>query len=329
MKKVLILFGASSPEHLVSCNSAKEIHENIDKSKYEVFLVGIDLNNNWYEYNDSLEYLKDGTWLDNTVVKLIDNVVSYLKKFDVVFPIIHGSIGEDGTIQGLFNLFDIKYVGSSLLTNAMCLDKGYTKILCDHYNIPQIKYKILTKSDKDGIKTCMTNLNYPVIIKPAHGGSSIGINVANNKKELTKYVKHAFTLDEKIIIEEFKKVIDIECAYLENYKINLSVLGEIKPDSSFYDYDAKYVNETSTLIPADIPEYLQNRIYNIAKKVINIFDIKDLARIDFLYDKENREIYFNEINTMPGFTKISMYSKLWEYDGLSYKNLITRLIEKQ
>lgn len=329
MKKVLILFGGNSAEHLVSCMSAKEVRENIDTDLFEVSMAGISKSNEWYEYNDDLSILASGKWLEAKKISLIDNVVKYLKSFDVVFPIIHGCQGEDGKLQGLFEMFDINYVGNDVLSSAVTLDKGYSKILCDYYDIPQTNYVVFHERDfgKSIISECEKKIGYPMIVKPANGGSSIGIGVCKNKREFNKCVKEALKYDSKIVVEEFIKAIDIECGYLENNKLNLSIPGEISSVNLFYDYDAKYVMDSKIIIPSVRTDKIGSRIYDIAKRIIDIFDIKGIARIDFLYDEENDTLYFNEINTMPGFTTISMYSKLWEAEGISYKDLITKLIE--
>lgn len=329
MKKVLILFGGNSAEHLVSCMSAKEVRENIDTDLFEVSMAGISKSNEWYEYNDDLSILASGKWLEAKKISLIDNVVKYLKSFDVVFPIIHGCQGEDGKLQGLFEMFDINYVGNDVLSSAVTLDKGYSKILCDYYDIPQTNYVVFHERDfgKSIISECEKKIGYPMIVKPANGGSSIGIGVCKNKREFNKCVKEALKYDSKIVVEEFIKAIDIECGYLENNKLNLSIPGEISSVNLFYDYDAKYVMDSKIIIPSVRTDKIGSRIYDIAKRIIDIFDIKGIARIDFLYDEENDILYFNEINTMPGFTTISMYSKLWEAEGISYKDLITKLIE--
>ena len=191
MKKILILFGGNSPEHNISCKSAKTILENIDKEKYDITTVGIDKENNWYIFNDNIDKLTNN-WKQSNI-KIINNIVPFLKEFDKVFPIIHGNPEENGNLQGLFNLFNISYVGTDLLGSIISYDKELTKIICNNYNIPQVPYIIIKENKK--IKNIP--IDFPVIIKPAKSGSSIGINIANNIKELNKYLKEAFIYDIK------------------------------------------------------------------------------------------------------------------------------------
>ncbi len=322
MKKILILFGGASYEHQISCISAKTILENIDKSKYQISTVGIDKNNDWYIFNDNLELLKNNTWKEGNITK-INNIIEYLKSFDKVFPIIHGNPEENGNLQGLFNLFSINYVGTDLLGSIISYDKDLTKIISNKYNIPQVPSITITNNKK--IKHI--NIEFPVIIKPAKCGSSIGINIANNIKELNKHVKEAFKYDNKIIIEKYIKARELECSILKDKKIKISPIGEIKSSNNFYDYEAKYKKESNLFIPAPISKNLQKKIKELSYKIFNILELKDLARIDFLYDYNNDILYFNEVNTMPGFTDISMYPLLFKEYGINIKNLITKLIE--
>lgn len=324
LKKVVVLFGGNSFEHEVSINSAKSILKNIDKSKYEAISVGINKDNTWYLYNDDIEKLDN--WLNNKIKK-IDNIPKFLSSIDVVFNIIHGNTSEDGILQGLFQLFNIKYVGCDLLTNAVCYDKEYTKIILEKYHIPTAPYYIL-HNKKELTTTTIPDTNYPLIIKPCTSGSSIGINVANNKKELNKYVTEAFKYSQKVLVEKFIKARELECAILNiNNKLHISTIGEITYDSLFYDYDAKYVNDSKLIIPSTINEEVSNQIKEYVKTVVKALNIKGLSRIDFLYEEQTNNIYLIEVNTLPGFTNISMYPKLLEYDKIKYSKIITLLIE--
>ena len=320
-KKVAILFGGNTKEHLISCKSAKSILNNIDKDKYIIFPIGISKDNIWYLYEDNYDVLEN--WIDYKKTK-IDNIISFLKNIDIVFPIIHGDICEDGKLQGLFDLFNIKYVGCDSLTNGVCYDKEYTKIILSKYNIPNAEYKVI-HNKKEKIKL---DFNYPVIVKPATSGSSIGIDIANNKKELSKCIDNAFEYSNKVIIEKFIKARELECAIiLKNNKLIISTIGEIKYNSTFYDYNAKYVNDSQLIIPAKIDKDIINEIKKYIKIIVKVLNIKGLSRIDFLYDEVNNKVYLIEINTMPGFTDISMYPKLFSYDKIDYKDLISLLID--
>ena len=317
MKKILVLFGGNSYEHYISCLSAKTILEHIDRKKYDVTTVGITKDNIWYVFNDKLDILtKD--WTKGKLTK-IDNIIEFIKNFDKVFPIIHGN----GNLQGMLNMFDIKYVGTDLLGSIISYDKDLTKIICKNNNIPQVPY--ITITDNKPLKKI--DIDYPVIIKPAKCGSSIGINIANNLKELNTHIKEAFKYDNKVIIEKFIKARELECAVLYDKKLKASPIGEIKSVNTFYDYEAKYESDSKLLIPAPIDKLLTKQIQELSLKIFKILELKDLSRIDFLYDYNNNVLYFNEVNTMPGFTSISMYPLLFKESNISIKELITKLIE--
>lgn len=304
MKKVLLIYGGTSSEHDVSRISAKSIINNIDTNKYILECVEITKNNKWLYNNEE-----------------IINIITFLKKFDVIFPITHGTNGEDGKLQGMLDLFDIKYVGSKWGSSYICMDKVRTKEILNYHKIPQVPFEIYEKGKN-------ITIPFPVIIKPANGGSSIGIQVANNKKELKKAIKLAYKYDKKIIVEKFIEVQELECAILEDKELIISEVGEIISANNFYDYQAKYENkESKTLIPADIDINTSNKIKEYAKEIFKILDLKGLARIDFFYDKIYKKIYLNEINTLPGFTEISMFPKLIMNKGITYKEILTKLIE--
>ena len=304
MKKVLLIHGGNSTEHEISNISALSIINNIDKTKYDLESVLITQNNEWISDN-----------------KKVDNIINYLKSFDVVFPITHGNQGEDGKLQGLLDLFNINYVGSKCGPSYICMDKSRTKEILSYHNIPQVPYQIYKKNFK-------LNLDFPVIVKPANGGSSIGIQVANNEKELKKAVDNALLYDQKVIIEKFINAQELECAVLENKKLVISEVGEIISAKNFYDYEAKYKNkESKTIIPADIPDDISKKIKKYTKEIFEILELSSFSRVDFFYDSINNKIYLNEINTIPGFTEISMYPKLIMDKGYTYKELISILIE--
>ena len=299
MKKIVLIYGGNSSEHDVSCQSAKEIMENIDKNKYELSCVYVTRNNEWIYEN-----------------KVIDNIIEFLKQFDVVFNIIHGNTGEDGKIQGMLDLFNIKYVGTKCGSSYICMDKERTKQILNYYKIPQVPFQNYQEK---------LIIPFPVIVKPSNGGSSIGINIANNNKEYRKAIKEALKYDKNVIVEKYIKARELECAVLEDKKLIISDIGEIITDNNFYDYDAKYINNKAKTIISDIPTDIKKQIQKYAKTVFEALELKGLARIDFFYDTEYNKIYLNEINTLPGFTKISMYPKL--FSNFKYKDLITKLIE--
>ena len=318
MKNVLILFGGNSYEHEISCNSVNFIIENIDTKLFNFKVVGIDFDNTWYEVDKHIKV--DIDWKEN-YIKKINNIDEFLREFDIVFPIIHGNIGEDGRIQSLLELNNKKYVGCDSYSSLICYDKLLTKLMVEKYNIPQIPYIIFDNN------TYIKNINYPVIVKPCKCGSSIGISIANNKKELKKAIKLALRYDNKIIIEKFiKEKRELECAIIEkNKKIVVSDVGEIINTGMWYDYNSKYKIKSETII-SSIDEKIKEDIKGYSKKIFEVLGCKNMCRIDFLYDLKEDKLYFNEINTIPGFTSISMYPKLIQNEGIKPKDIITFLL---
>ena len=339
--KLGLIFGGMSTENEVSVMSANSILKNLDKDKYEIFPIYISKDGVWFEYLnlDNIEIDKN---LSNT--KEINNIVKYLQNLDIIFPVLHGLYGEDGTIQGLFKLLKKPYVGCGVLASSVGMDKAYTKIVFDRANINQAQYIYLKKykdkyiyvdkefneqyMDLDEIVDMVdSNLGFPVFTKPSNSGSSIGINKAKNKEELKEHIKHASEFDNKILIEEGIEGAEVECAVLGNEEVIASCVGEIKSAEEFYSYDSKYENENSkTIIPADIDKEVSDKIKKLAVKAFKAIDGKGLSRVDFFVEKNSNKVYINEINTLPGFTKISMYPKLFEAEGIKYNELLDRLI---
>ena len=319
INKIVLLFGGISSEHDVSIKSFKNIYNYIDKTKYLISNVYITKENDWIE----CEYDE----INNIIIynKKIGNIIKYLKQFNCVFPILHGINGEDGKLQGLLEMFNIPFIGCDSISSKICLDKYLSKIIFDYYDIPQVPFEIINV--KDDIVN--NNFEYPVIVKPSNGGSSIGISVAKNEKELKKAISIAANYDENIIIEKFINARELEVAIYQDNDINVSIVGEIKYKSLFYDYDTKYYNsDTELIIPSNISAEVENKIKDYALFIFNKLDCKDIARIDFLYDEKNDVLYLNEINTIPGFTNSSMYIKLLEYNGYTIDKIIDNLIIK-
>lgn len=320
MKKILILFGGPSHEHTISCKSAETILKNIDYSRYDVTTVGITKENIWLLIPNNIP-LED-SWPTHKTTVILD-IIPFLKTFDKVFPIIHGSPCESGELLAFFQLFNINYVGSNYQSSLISYDKELTKIVLSKHNIPIIPYITIKENKK--IKSIP--LSFPVIIKPAKCGSSLGINIATNIKELNKYLKIAFNYDDKVIIEKYIKSRELECAILKNKKTIISPVGEIRASNTFYDYEAKYSKDSTLIIPAKIPPELTKEIINLTTTISNILSISNLARFDFLYDYHEEKLYFNEVNTIPGFTSSSMYPLLFNHLGIPLKDLITILID--
>lgn len=325
MKKVLILFGGNSSEHYVSCKSCKSIIENIDEKLFSYEVVGIDFDGSWYLFNDDLSYLENGNWKEADVT-IIENVFNYVKRFDTVFPIIHGSYGEDGKLQGMLDVLGVKYCSCNTISSAIGMDKAITKLILERLNIPVVPYTVIT--DNYNVDDILNELSLPLIVKPANGGSSIGISMVNKKRKLIKAIKEAKKYDDKILIEKFIKARELEVAVLEDEDgLICSNPGEIKSANEFYDYDVKYINNKSyTVLPSDIPNEVIDKIKNYACNLFCTIGCSNYARVDFFYDDNTRNVFLNEINTIPGFTNISMFPKLMENEGISYTDLITKII---
>lgn len=342
--KIAIIFGGKSTEHEVSTSSGLFVSKNINSEKYQKTNIYIDKNGNWYEYKTNNYNIEFGKELKD--LEPITNVLEYLKNFDCIFPVLHGKYGEDGTIQGLFELLNIPYVGCNVLSSSLAMDKAYTKIVLNQAKIKQAPYKYIIKENEnytnidenlnqtkisleDITKSVKQDLGFPVFIKPSNYGSSIGISKARNEEELKKSIEEAGKYDKKILIEKAIVGKELECAILEKDEIITSPVGEILSANEFYDYNSKYKNNKSkTICHASITKEQEKQIQKIAKKAFQALDCKGISRIDFFLD-EKGEIYLNEINTLPGFTKISMYPQLFESMGITNEELVNTLIEKE
>ena len=343
--RVGILFGGKSAEHEVSLRSAKNVSDAISKDKYEVVLIGIDKTGRWL-LNETSNFLlsKAGEAMPKLVqggkeVALIPESVGVLAMMensggspraaavDVVLPILHGPFGEDGTVQGLLKLAGIPFVGPSVLGSAVGMDKDVMKRLLRDAGIPIGKFLTFKTSEKIIFAKVKKALGLPLFVKPANMGSSVGVSKARTEKEFKTAIAEAFKYDNKIIIEEAIVGREIECAVLGNEKPIASIPGEVIVKADFYSYDAKYIDENGAIIkiPADLPNVTVKKIQTIAIKTFQTLSCEGLSRVD-CFLKDNGEVLVNEINTIPGFTSISMYPKLWEASGISYPDLIDRLI---
>lgn len=343
-KKIVVLFGGQSSEHVVSCMSAANVIELIDTALYDLLLIGITEEGHWIKA-DSVEDIRSGAWRDSRVeavlspdatkkcVILTENGISTEVKVDVAFPVLHGLYGEDGTVQGLFELAKIPYVGCGVLASAVSMDKLYTKIIVDDLGIRQADYVPVMRwelrRDMEGVLNRIEEkFSYPVFIKPSNAGSSRGVSKAENHEELIAGLEEAAKHDRKILVEETIVGHEIECAVLGGGQkpVRSSGVGEILAAAEFYDFDAKYYNEESrTVISPDLPGDSAMGVRQAAEKIFNAVDGYGLARVDFFVTADG-EVIFNEINTLPGFTAISMYPMLWEAAGIPKKELIDELI---
>lgn len=345
-QKIGVVFGGMSTEHDVSMVSGTSILKNLSREKYEIFPIYINKEGKWFQYTKALEKIEILTVGDTiTEIQEIQNPMEYLKDMDVIFPVLHGLYGEDGTVQGMLELLKKKYVGCKVLASSVCMDKVYTKVIFDRAGIKQAKYvyirqyddKYIYVDEKFNEEICSLDricdiveeqLGFPVFIKPSNSGSSVGINKSHCREELRQHISYACQFDSKILIEENIDGREVECAVLGNESVEASCVGEILPAEDFYTFDAKYKNvESRVVMPADLPRDVSEKIRNIAIKAFKAINGKGLSRVDFFIDKENEEILINEINTLPGFTQISMYPKLWEQMGVSYTELLDKLIE--
>ncbi len=332
MIKLGVIYGGKSTENEVSVKSAQSILGNLDKNKYDIYPIYIDKNGEWFE--------------EKGIKVKIENIIKYLKKLDVVFPVLHGLYGEDGTIQGMLELFDIKYVGCKVLASSVGMDKVYTKLIFDKAKIKQTKYMYI-KTDKDNYIYVDENFNeknmeaeeiatvaeeklkYPMFVKPSNSGSSVGVNKSETREQLINNIKNASQFDRKILIEEGIKGKEVECAVLETKdgKIEVTNPGEIIPAGEYYSFNSKYNDkESKTLNNARITEEQKEKIKELAVKAFKAIDGRGLSRVDFFVENKTGTIYINEINTMPGFTEISMYPKLFQEYGYTYSELLDKLI---
>lgn len=342
-KTVAVLFGGRSSEHEVSCVSAASVAEGIDTELYDILLIGITKDGRWLK-TDSIDDIKSGKWKDSKVTAVIspdasqhgiifmDGAHTTIKHIDVAIPALHGLYGEDGTVQGLFTLADIPYVGCGVVASGITMDKFFTKIVVDDLDIRQAQYVPVLRrelNDMDDIVARVeAKLSYPVFIKPSNAGSSQGVTKAHDRKELIDGVTLAAKHDTKILVEETIIGRELECAVLGGNNPKASGVGEILAAADFYDYDAKYNNaESKTIISPELPDGVKEKIRQDALAIFKAVDGYGLSRVDFFLEKDTNEVVFNEINTLPGFTPISMYPMLWAKEGIDKKELISELIE--
>lgn len=339
-----IIFGGVSSEHDISCISAKGIITNLDYSKYNVVLIGITKEGRWFLYNDDVNLLPEDKWIyskslvpafisPDTSVHGIITSRGEIIRLDVVFPVLHGKNGEDGTIQGLLQLAQIPFVGCDSTSSGICMDKAIANAVADAFDIPQAKWCAITQFDYKNnpdalLDNAVEKLGLPIFVKPANAGSSVGISKARSRDELIKALEIAFKEDKKAVLEQFIDGFEVECAVMGNNNPVAAEVGQIIAAADFYDYDSKYNNPQSELhIPAEIPEEKRNEVKAQAIKAYKALGCEGLSRVDFFVTKDEGKVLLNEINTIPGQTPISMYPKLFEAAGLPYKELINKLID--
>ena len=349
MKKlnVCILFGGISPEHEVSLRSAESVLNNIDHEKYNVYPLGITKEGNWILFGgNDYSMLPGGQWQnhpDNRQATISpirgQGIICFEEKgittvpVDVVFPVLHGENGEDGAMQGLLQMAGIPYVGSHVAESAVAMDKTLTKLVVDNAGVPQAAWQLVRSADMaERMERILDQLEgkfqYPMFVKPAGTGSSVGVSKARDRAALEKALLSAGSYDKKVLVEEFIHGREVEVAVMGNDSPVASICGEIDSGADFYDYDSKYVTDTSTAyIPARIPEDVMEQVRNWAVKVYSSIGCQGLSRVDFFVTYAENRIVFNEINTLPGFTSISMYPKMFAASGIPYTQLIDQLLE--
>ena len=349
MKKlnVCVLFGGISPEHAVSLRSAEAVLNNLNPEKYNIFPVGITKEGDWILYTGTdYSLLPDERWLEypgnrRAAISPIrgqglltfegDNVVREL--IDVVFPVLHGENGEDGAMQGLLQMAGIPYVGPRIAASAVAMDKTLTKLVADNAKVPQAAWQLVRNQELHNrmdsvLDSIEQKFAYPVFVKPAGTGSSVGVSKASDREQLKDALLYAGSFDHKILVEEFIHGREVEVAVMGNENPVASVCGEIDSGAEFYDYNAKYVSNTSVAyIPARISQEVEEQVREYAVRIYSAIGCKGLSRVDFFVTYEGERVVFNEINTLPGFTSISMYPKLFAASGIAYEQLLDQLLQ--
>lgn len=346
--KLCILFGGASSEYEVSLVSSYGVLTNVDREKFDVTSIGITRDGKWYLFEGDVEDVKNGTWCsrDDKLYPVLFDPAPASKGFialngdgsvyrslmpDAVFPVLHGAYGEDGTLQGMLSMAKIAFVGPDHTSSGVCMDKAFTKQIVDYTGIRQAKAVIAVKSeyekDPEEVAKRVEDLGYPVFVKPSRAGSSVGVSKAKSKEQLYEALEKAFKEDSKVLVEEFIKGREVEVAVMEEGGVyTASVPGEIDPGCEFYDYETKYVSDTASyFIPARLTEEQTSYIKEAAIKIFKALDCRTLSRVDF-FACDDGELVFNEINTLPGFTPISMYPKLFMHSGMTYSEIITALV---
>lgn len=340
-----IIFGGRSGEHEVSLMSATSVINAVNREKYDLVLIGITKKGKWLLYDGPIEKIENGEWQkiaenclrDNPgkyAITILGSTQSLKDMLDIVFPVLHGPYGEDGTIQGLFEMADIPYAGCGVIGSATAMDKVICKAIFEKEKLPICKYKVVLREDIgydiEGILLEIEKeLGYPVFVKPANLGSSVGISKAADRQQLTAGINEALKYDRKLVIEEFVNCREIETGVIGNYDPKAAAVGEIIPSKDFYDYEAKYFDggKSKICIPADISIETRDEIREIAIKAYKALDCCGFGRVDFFIEKDTGKIILNEINTIPGFTRFSMFPSLWKEWGVEYSELIEKLIE--
>lgn len=331
MKRIGVFFGGKSGEHEISRMSVVSVMGAIDKEKYEIVKIGITKKGQWRLFEGEDSHIEDGRWEEESKPLNIGNLRQMI---DFAFPVLHGPYGEDGTIQGLFEMMDIPYAGCGVLSSSACMDKATTKKLFEEAGIPTSAFHLVYGEDvaEDVEKVAdeiEADLSYVMYVKPSNMGSSVGISKVRNREELKEALVLAAKYDRRILVEEGVNCREVETGVIGNRYPEAAAVGEIQATKDFYDYDAKYTDDAGTIIciPADLPKYISEKIREYAKRAYIALDCSGFARVDFFVEKGTGEVFINEINTIPGFTKYSMFPSLWAEAGVPFGELVERIID--
>jgi len=347
--RVGVLFGGRSGEHEISLLSARSVLQALDPEKYQIIQIGITKEGKWLTGEDVIGFLTEGDAQSLSEAVLLptpgrsrlytlqekdgEEILSALSGLDVIIPVLHGTYGEDGTMQGLFELADLAYVGAGVLASSVGMDKGVFKDVMVARDIPVVPYRVLLRGvfeeDPERVMDQAESVSdYPLFVKPANMGSSVGVHKCRDRAELSAALKDASRYDRRLLVEKGIEAREIELSVLGNQEPRVSIPGEIRPTAEFYSYEAKYHDQSSELlIPAPLSEEETDYVQRLALRAFKAIDGAGMARVDFLMDRETNQIYLNELNTIPGFTPISMYPKLWKESGLDYPELVDALID--
>lgn len=343
-KVVAVIFGGASSEYEISLESVNSIIENLDKDKYEIITIGITREGKWLRYFGNFDNIRRDTWYidkncsnvmispnkgDKRLIEIKDDTIKYTN-IDIVFPVIHGIDGEDGTLQGLFEISGIPYVGCDVLSSAISIDKevSHKIVECAGFNVPKC-ISINSYTNKEKIIDFAMMVKYPIYVKPANGGSSIGITRANDEHELFSGIREAFKYDSKVVLEENIDGFEVGCAIIgdDRHDLIVGTVDEIEVPGGFFDFKEKYILDTTKIhLPARIDANLESKIIEVAKGIYRAIGCKGLSRVDIFVDKNNK-IIFNEVNTMPGFTHGSRFPEMLLHSGMKYKDILDKLIE--
>jgi D-alanine-D-alanine ligase len=330
MDKIGIIFGGKSTEHEVSLVSARAVAEALNKEKHEAVMIGISKQGEWRKFEGPLSEMTAGNWEAFSEPYPLEQ----LKELDLVFPVMHGKYGEDGTIQGLFEMLHVPYAGCGILASSLAMDKAASKLIFQSCSLPTPEFQLILREElsshlEEAVDRCEADLKYPMFVKPANTGSSVGISKVRNREELRKGILEAARFDRRIVVENGVDALEVETGVIGNDEPECAAVGSIQAARDFYDYTAKYTEDAGTVImvPAQLDDDLIRQVRETAVKAYQALDCAGCARVDFLVDKKTGNLYINELNTIPGFTSLSMFPMIWKEKGVSFTELIDRIID--